>query len=283
MAEERKAFDPLYIGVIRVGQASGMLEQCLDGLVRLRRRQYLLRQRVRSALAYPSVVASVGVLVVIFLMTFVVPKIVGVLRQTGRTLPVPTKILLAVSNAVVWYWWVPLTIAGGVFIAFRFLDRRRQLSRWLRRRVLRVPLLGPLLMKVGIARSAGMLETMLRSGLPLDEALVILRNTIRNDLLQEEYGRMLEALRSGRPMVEVSGADGVLPPAVVHMLSVGEQTGQLEEMLAELATFYDEEVEVASRRAVAMLEPALIVVLSCVIGFIVLATILPILRLSGSL
>ena len=112
---------------------------------------------------------------------------------------------------------------------------------------------------------------------------MILRSTIRNDLLKEEYGRMLEALRSGRPMVEVSGADGVLPPAVVHMLSVGEQTGQLEEMLAELATFYDEEVEVASRRAVAMLEPALIVVLSCVIGFIVLATILPILRLSGSL
>ena len=283
MADEGGLFDSTYVGIVRVGQASGMLEECLEKLVRLRRRQHLLRQRLQSTMAYPTVVACVGVLVVIFLMTFVVPRITEILQQTHRALPLPTRVLLASSNAITGYWWLGLTLLVTAVVAMRSLDKQRRIRTWFSLFILKVHLLGSLLMKAGIAQITAMLETMLRSGLPLDESLAISRNVTGNPLLKAEFGRMLEALRSGHPMVDLGQANPVLPPAVLHVLSVGETTGQLEEMLTELSTFYDAEVEITSSRAVAMLEPIVIVIMSCIVGFIVMAILLPILRISSSL
>lgn len=281
LADEGHLFDTTYVGIVRVGQLSGMLEECLEQLVRLRRRQHMLRQRVHSALAYPTVVAVVGAAVVAFLMTYVVPRITEVLKQSGRALPLATRALMAVSNVVHEYWWLGLALAAMALAVARVAARQRWLRAWLGRQVLRLPVLGSLLMKAGIAQAAAMLETMLRSGMPLDDALAVCQKATRNVLLKEQFEQMSEALRTGRPLLDLAQRETVLPPVVMHMLAVGEQTGQLEEMLSELSAFYDEEVEVASRRAVSMLEPMVIVVMSCITGFIVLATILPILRMSG--
>lgn len=283
LAEEGSVFDPTYIGIVRVGQASGMIDQCLERLVQLRRRRRLLRQQLYSALAYPITVGVVGVGVVLFLMTFVIPKIADVLQQTGRALPFPTRILVFMSRFIIEYGWLVflLILAGILFI--HISDRKKTVQMWLRQQALKVPVLGALLMKAGIAQTTAMLETMLQSGMPLDESLLIVRNTTNNVLLKKEFDHMAEALRSGRTMSDSSSRKGVFPPAVVHMLAVGEETGQLEDVLSELSQFYDSEVEIASRRAVSILEPILIVIMSCIVGFIVLATVLPILRVSGSL
>lgn len=282
LAEQNKIFDSVYVGIVRVGEISGMLDECLERLVRLRRRQHQLRQRIQGAMAYPMIVAVVGLVVVLFLMTFVVPRITWVLKQSGRSLPLPTRILLIISDAVRSYWWLGLAIAVSGFMIVHLVDRQRLIQAWIKRQVLRIPIMGPLAMKAAIAQAAAMLHTMLRSGLTLDEALVITRKSTSNVLLQEEFKRMLDAMRSGRPLIDQSRTRSVLPPVVVHMLTVGEQTGQLEEMLEELTNSYDAEVDVAARQAVSLLEPILIVIMSCIVGFIVLATILPILRISGS-
>jgi type II secretory pathway component PulF len=282
MSEQGRIFDSTYVGIVRVGQISGMLETCLDRLVQLRRRQHELRQRIQGALAYPVIVAMVGLAVVTFLMTFVVPKIIWVLQQSGRSLPFPTKVLLTLSNGVREFWWLGLAGAAIVAALLYMADREKRVRKWVKRRFLQVPILGPLAMKAAIAQASAMLSTMLRSGLPLDEGLAITCRSTGNILLQEELARMLEALRSGRPMINPSRDKRVLPPVVAHMLAVGEQTGQMEEMLEELTQSFDTEVEVASKQAVAILEPILIVAMSVVVGFIVLATILPILKISGS-
>lgn len=283
MAQEERYFDSTYIGIVRVGQASGRLEECLERLVQLRSQRQQLRQRIRAALAYPAMVVVVGICVVVFLMTFVVPRITWVLEQSGRSLPLPTRILLCISDGILGYWWVGLGVVLAGIIVVRVTNCGRRIKELLNRQVLKTPILGPLIMKADIAQAAVMLDAMLRSGLPLDEALTITQKSIANVLLEDEFGRMAEALKSGRALLSGSGHDSVLPPVVAHMLTVGEQTGQLEETLQELARTYDSEVEVACRQAVSMLEPMLIIIMGCMIGFIVMSTILPILQISQSL
>lgn len=283
LAEEKGVFDPAYIGIVRVGQASGALEEALERLVSLRRRRHQLRQRVQAAMAYPLIVTGVGVLVVLFLLTFVVPQITGLLVDSGRAIPWPTRILLAATSLVRHYWWLGLVLALGLALGLTLGDRRNQIRRRLTALVLKIPLIGTVAMKAAIAQFSAMLETMLGSGLPLDEALELTQRSTHNPILQREIKRMLEALRGGQPLGAVRPANTSLPPVVLHILSVGEQSGQLEPMLGELAASYDADVDVAARQAVSVLEPLLIIVISLIVGFIVLATILPIIRLSGSL
>lgn len=282
MSQEGDTFDSAFIGVVRVGQASGQLEPCLGRLISLRRREQQLRQRIAAVLAYPLIVSTVGLGVVVFLLTFVVPKITALITQSGRTIPVPTQILLAISGFLRSYGLlmiVTMLVAGIVLVV---ADRRRRLLKMFQHILMRMPVIGPFMLKAGIAQAATLLETMLSSGLPLDEAIEITRRSLKNPMLDREFEGMLTALRSGQPLVESSRQGSALPPVVAHVLAVGDQTGQLEEMLGELASSFDEDVEVAARQAIALLEPAMIISISIIVGFIVLATILPIIRISGS-
>jgi type II secretory pathway component PulF len=175
-----------------------------------------------------------------------------------------------------------LLLAIGVLVLITLIDRKKRLLHVFHRWLLRLPIVGSLLMKAGIAQASAMLETMLRSGLPLDEAIQITGRSIRNPLLREELISIAAAVRTGRPLAEAAQTNALLPPVVIHMLAIGEQSGQIEDMLGELATAFDGDVDVAARQAIGVLEPALIIVISIVVGFIVLATILPIVRISGS-
>lgn len=291
LADEPQLFDEGFVGVVRIGQASGQLETCLQRLIQLRRRHHQLKQKVSAAMAYPMIVSAVGLGVVLFLMTFVVPRITTLIAQSGRSIPLSTQILLGMTAFIRGYWWAAgLVLAVGVLIMAMAPRPRKQIVLFIERMVARLPILGDLMMKSSIAQASTMLETMLRSGLPLDEAMEITQRSIHNRILREEFARMITALRAGRPLVESSSRQGssevgagVLPPVVMHMLSIGEQTGQLEEMLGELANSFDDDVEIAAKKAVSVLEPLLIVAISVAVGFIVFATIMPIIRLSGSL
>ncbi len=283
MAPESRYFDETYLGIVRVGQASGRLEECLERLAWLRERQNQISRKIHAALAYPAMVMMVGTAVVLFLVTFVVPRITWVLEQSGRQLPAPTKMLMFISNIFVGYWWLILLLLLAGMLIIPMLDRKRRLNSLMKRLILKIPVLGNLIMKADIAQVAVLLDTMLRSGLPLDEAIVITQKSTPNVLLVQELQRMVKALRSGRPLIASAHKTSVFPPVVAHMIAVGEQTGQLEYTLQQLSHSYDNEVEVACRQAVSMIEPILIVTMGCVVGFIVMSTILPILRISGSL
>jgi general secretion pathway protein F len=283
LESESETFDPAFIGVVRVGQASGTLDQALQRLVSLRRRRQQLRQRVGAALTYPVIVSVVGILVVAFLMTFVVPRITTLLAETGRSMPLPTQLLMGMTSALRGPGGLLLTVAIGGIGLIVLMDPKRRVQTTARFLALRLPLVGPVSMKAGVAQMAAMLEAMLKSGLPLDESLDLTRRSIQNPLLERDLSRISEALRSGQTLASLKETVAELPPVVMHVLAVGEQTGQLEQMLGELAESYDADVDVAARRAVSVLEPILIVLISLVVGFIVLATILPIVRLSGSL
>lgn len=279
---EPRTFDPVFVGVVRVGQAAGTLDQSLERLVSLRQRRQQLRQRVTAAMTYPLIVVLIGAAVVFFLLTYVVPKITGLLTETGRSIPLPTQLLMSLSELLQGPGGLLLLgLAGAVCLAPIF-DRRGVLKAWGQRAALKLPVIGEVVMKAGVAQMAAMLEAMLKSGLPLDESLELTSRSIQNPVIRRELLQMREALRQGQPLASLKDQPTALPPVVMHVLAVGEQTGQLEDMLGELARSYDEGVDAAARQAVSVLEPALIVVISVVVGFIVLATILPIIRLSGS-
>jgi general secretion pathway protein F len=281
LAAHRNYFDRFYINMVEVGEATGHLDEVLNRLSLYLQSRKRTKGKVTSAMVYPLVMIAVGTLVVAFLMTFVVPKITGVLVSSGRVLPLPTMVMIEISDFISGFWWL---VVGGTFagfLAYRFFVRSEQ-GRWIVDSLwLRAPLIGPLLHKHVVARFSLALATLLRSGVPALEALGIVRrimdNAVLNRTLEEIHDRILEGEDISGPVKR----SRVFPPLVGYMIAIGEQSGNLEEMLELIAGHYEEEVETSTQRLTSLLEPALIVGMAVVVGFIVLSIALPILELTN--
>jgi general secretion pathway protein F len=221
----------------------------------------------------------IGVIVVSILMTLVVPKITQMLLDTQQTLPAPTLILIAVSNGFKKWWWAGLLAIAAVSFVFERVYRHSDSGRLvIDRNLLRLPVIGDLLRKQAVARFTHTLSTLLRSGVPVVSSLEITRNVVGNRVLADATEQVRVRILEGTDISTPLKATGAFPPVVSYMVAVGEQSGELEQMLDRIGAAYDEEIEIVTERVTAVLEPILIVVLAVVVGYIVISIVLPILK-----
>ena len=278
--EAQSAFSRFYLNMIRAGEAGGALEVVLKRLTEFLERSQALRETVTSALIYPIILLSVSALSVIILLTFVVPQFQQLFADAGKALPLATQIVIAVGDGFRHYWWV-----GAMLLVLLVVALRQQLSqpasraRW-DRWFLRLPLFGDFIAKVETARLSRTLGTLLGNGVSLLNALTIVRETLTNQVLATALGEVAEHVKTGRGLAEPLLEAGNFPKLAVQMIRVGEETGQLQEMLLQVADTYDGEVQTAVKRMLTLLEPALILGLGVIIAGIIMSILVAILSLN---
>ncbi|MFQ5843409.1 MAG: type II secretion system F family protein [Planctomycetota bacterium] len=284
LAAHPRLFDDLYVNMVRAGEASGNLDEVLVRLADYRVRQQKIAGRIKTALIYPTIMLVIGAGVVMFLVNFVVPRLVTIAKARGQRLPWMTQVLDGTSRFLqgnlVWVLIVLLTIS----MIWRYgLLSRPQVRLWWDSTKLRLPVLGELFKKQIVSRFAVTMSTLLRSGVTVLDSLQIVKTVVSNRLMENVLGEVRTRILEGADISTPLKRSGVFPPVVGYMVAVGEQTGQLEEMLDRVAEAYEEEIESTTARALAVLEPAMIVLMAFVVGFIVIATMLPILETSSTI
>lgn len=281
MARQGKAFPPLYCAMVSAGEGSGALPEILERLADLLEREQQVRGKLLTALIYPIALAVTALLVVIALMTFVVPKVVEQFDSMGRELPLLTRVVIAISEAMA-TWGLPLLALGAAAaVLFARLLRRPGFRYAVDARLLRLPLLGRILRDVHAARLARTLSIMINSGLPLMEGLVITARTVHNRVLREATERMVTAIREGGSLSSAMKRAAVFPPTLLYMAGSGENSGRLAPMLDRAADYLEREFNTFTSVAMSLLEPIIIVVLGGVVAVIVLAILLPILQFNA--
>lgn len=278
MREQPDVFDELSASIAEVGENAGTLDTALERVAEFKERSAAFRNRLATVLAYPSVVLVMAVGVSVLLMTVVVPNLLNAIVEAGRPLPLPTRVVKYASDSLVQRWWVLLAAVAVAAIGARLVLRTPRGRLWWHRMLLRIPVAGDLARKQAIVRLCVVLSTLLRSGLVFVRSLQIARRTTSNLVLVDALDRCEQAVMTGRDISESLAETGAFPPVVVRVFSVGQQSGRLEEMLDRLAADYDKQVATAAQRLTAVLEPLLILGLVALVGFIALATILPLLE-----
>jgi general secretion pathway protein F len=276
----RDIFSRFYVNIVRAGEAGGALGTVLQRLAETMERNKELRESVRSALIYPTILVFVAVASVMILLVFVVPQFETTFAQAGKALPIPTQVVIAVGTFLRNWWWAAIPAVLLLFGWFRRRGRIPAVRRARDGRLLRTPLLGDLIAKVEIARFARTLSTLLANGVTLLAGLAIVKETIGNVVLANGLDGVIAQLREGkgfgRPMAET----GLYPRLASQMILVGEESGRLEEMLGRVADVYDREVATAVKRFLAVLEPVLILGLAVMVGGIVFSILLGVMGMS---
>lgn len=272
-------FPPVMVHMVAAGEVGGILDDVLNRLAMQLEKDEQTRQKVRSALLYPIIVSCVAVLVVIFMMVFVVPRFTELYTDLGAELPVSTTVLIAVSTAVQRLWLVGLLGAMGLGFGIRQWRKTDAGALLWDRFWLKVPIFGPLMLKQCVSRFARTLAGLQSSGVTILRALAVVEKTVGNRALGRAVIQALEEVRQGSRLVSPLQRCGLFPPMVIEMISVGEETGTVEEMLVKVADFYDEEVQRTAERLSGSLEPIVIVFLATTVGFIVISMMAPIFNL----
>ncbi len=280
MASHPKVFSKLYINMVRAGEASGSLETVLIRIADFMDQQEELRGKVTTAMFYPLAMALVGVGVVTLLMVKVVPGIADMFAGQGAELPFTTRSLIWLSSVIAGYWWLLIIAFGGMVYGFRKWRATPTGRELTDRFILGFPIVGQLARKIAISRFARTLSTMLASGVQLLQALDIVRSLLGNVVLEKVLTQARDEIREGAGIAPALKRSGQFPPLVTHMIAVGERSGQLEQMLTDLADAYDREASAAITRATAILEPVMIVLMGGSVGFIVFAIMTPILQMN---
>ncbi|HWP30965.1 MAG TPA: type II secretion system F family protein [Fimbriimonadales bacterium] len=279
MQRHPKAFSNLFIGLIRAGEVGGVLEEALQRLSQFLEKDVELRRKIRSALTYPTIVIFFALGIVIFLVSFIIPRFVEVFTDLGiKELPAATKLLIDISNFITTKWYF---LIGGLIlflIVWKAFVNTHFGRRVVDRLKLKVPIFGKLHHKICLARFSRTLGTLLASGVPILQAMEttagVVGNHIISDAVMEARSRIREGERIGEPLER----SRQFPPMVVHMISVGEESGSLDYMLQKIADFYEGEVEATLASLTAALEPVLIVILGFIVGFIVISMFLPLIQ-----
>ncbi len=278
LAEHPGWFNELYVNMVRAGQATGNLDIVLSRLADYMQKQRTLRRKVVSSLTYPVMMIAIGMIVVSILMTVVVPKITAMLMDSGQTLPGPTRVLVAVSNGFKDYWWLGLLTLGAISFILERIYKTNGGRLFIDTNLLRIPVVGDLLRKQAVARFTHTFSTLLQSGVPAVASLEITRNVVGNRVIADATAMIRTRILEGTDISTPLKASGAFPPVVGYMVSVGEQSGEIEKMLDRIGAAYDEEIDVATERMTSVLEPIMIVFLAVVVGYIVVSIVLPILK-----
>ncbi|MGH7822060.1 MAG: type II secretion system inner membrane protein GspF [Candidatus Binatia bacterium] len=280
LAQHPRIFGELYVNMVRAGEASGALDVVLLRLADYTESTAQLRSRIRSAMLYPIMMLSLSVVILVFLVTFVVPRVTRIFIEQKQVLPIPTRALMGLSQLLLDWWFVALVILLAAAIVFRYYVRtpggRLTYDRW----TLKLPVFGKLFQKVAVARFSRTLSTLLRSGIGLLQSLDIVKNIVDNKVLFGAIEEARDAIREGQSVAPPLKKSGFFPPLMIHMVAVGERSGQLEEMLAKTADAYETEVDTAISTLTSLLGPLMTIVMGGVVLFIVLSILLPIFQMS---
>ena len=276
MSKHPKVFSELFVAMVRAGETGGQLDTVLNRVADNFEADYKLRQKVKSAMTYPVVVAGIAVLLVTIMLLFVVPTFAEMFTGLGGTLPLPTAVLLKLSKAAKWLVPTMIVLAIGGRIAYK---RGRAASADVRYHTdklkLKVPIFGDLFQKVALSRFARTLALLLKAGVPVLQALDIVSQTTGNEVLSRAAQDVKESVRSGETMAAPLARHGIFPPMVVQMIGVGEDTGALDAMLDKVSDFYDQEVESTTESLTALIEPLMIAVLGGIVGSMIVALYMP--------
>ena len=272
-----KVFSPLYISMVKAGEAGGVVHQVLGRLVDYLERSHELKESIRSALIYPTILLVVAGLSVAGLLVFVVPQFSQMFEDMGQALPLPTQIVVAVGDFLRTYWWVLL---AGLFVAIALAQshfaKPEVAQRW-DRRLLQWPLIGDLIAKVETARLSRTLATLLHNGLPLLMALNLVKDVIGNSVISQAVEEATDSLKRGKGLADPLLEQAVLPPLALQMIKVGEESGDLEPMLTKVADVFDTEVKASVKRMLTLLEPVLIVGLGLIVAGIIVSILMAVL------
>jgi general secretion pathway protein F len=280
LAANEHFFPPLYVAMVRAGEASGTLPAVLDRLVEFEEFSAELRGYLISALIYPMLLLMVGGVAIAFLLGFVVPRFAQIFEEAGKELPLPTQVLMDVSQAFRDYGWLAvLVIVGAVFLVNRWVRTDSGRLRWDEWR-LKAPLLGDVILKLEIARFAKTMGTLLTQAVPIISALRLTREVLSNRRVAATVEPLIQGIKRGQGLATPLAETGLFPVLAVQLMTLGEQTGKLDSMLLELAAIYDREVRVATKRLVAFIEPAVILAMGLVVGTIVISTLLAIVSIN---
>jgi len=274
--EHQAAFPPVFVNMVRAGEITGNLEDVLDKLASLLEKEHYTREKVKSALTYPTVIAVVALIVTGFLLINVIPKFVLNLKKAGGTLPMSTQIILGLSDhlVVMWHWYVVGFLL--LFLLYRVADRTKKGRYLFDTLKLRMPLFGKLFQKAAIARCSRTMATLLQSAVPTLQVFTVAANVVGNEVYARTLRESRDALRSGHSMVWPIKQQKMFPPLVTQMIAIGEQTGNLDAMFGKIADFYEADVETTVDKLRPLIEPIMILILAVVVGVIVMATIAPI-------
>jgi type IV pilus assembly protein PilC len=275
MEKHPKCFSELYTAMVEAGETGGVLDLVLLRLADQIESEVELRRRVKSAMTYPVVVVILVVLIMSAMLLFVVPQFETIYAQLGGELPLPTQILLNMSKAVRNFWWLFVLIGVGFWIGLNRYKKTEQGRLVLDRFKLRVPVFGQLFHKTAMARFASTAAMLLKSGVPILQALDIVIDTVNNKVIGAAVADVQSAVREGESMAKPLSKHAVFPPMVVQMLAVGEETGAVDTMLEKVAEFYEEEVKATVDALTSLIEPLLIAIIGGAVGAAVIALYMP--------
>lgn len=274
-AQHPKIFPPMFIHIIEAGEASGTLDESLLRLATYFEKQHITRQKIVSALTYPVILLFVAIGVVIFLLASVVPTFADMFDSFGAELPAITKFVLAVSGFIQSTWWLILLIMLLAAVGIVQIYQKKSSKYYLDYVILKLPIFGKLLQKAALARMTRTLSSLFTTSVPILQAISIVEKVVLNEVISKVLNESKKALENGEPLTKPMKEHWIFPPLVTQMMIIGEQTGSLDEMLAKIADFYEQEVDTMSDRLKSLVEPIMIVIIAALVGLIVLSIIVP--------
>ncbi|MDD5491261.1 MAG: type II secretion system F family protein [bacterium] len=283
LSQYPEVFDSLYIGLIKAGESGGMLDASLERIANYQEKDQVLVDRIKTAMAYPLVMLCVGAATILFLLIMVIPKFSLLFKDVESVLPLPTRILMGLSNFFI-YWWF-LYIPGVIFLAvwFQRYIKTPQGSLWFDKLKLNVFIVGKIIRYEMVVRFTRTLGVLLTNGIPMITALEIAKKAVGNTLVSAEIDRLYTEIKSGKGLVEPLSRSLIFPPVVSDLIAAGQEVGSLEQSLQRVADTYEMKVENMLKTVTGLLEPVVILLMGLVVGFIVLAMLLPIFEISGAI
>jgi len=282
LSQHPKVFNKLYVNMVKAGELGGVLELVLNRLAEYQEKAQKLKNKIVSAMVYPIIVIFIAMAIVIFLLTYIVPQFVQIFENMvkggAEAMPALTKMVMKASDFIKYNWYIIGIVIAVIFFAVKAYASTKGGRKTLDRLKLKMPLFGPVLLKSSIARFTRTLGTLVTSGVPILQALNITRDTAGNHIVADAIMKVHDAVKEGESMVNPLEASKIFPPMVISMVEVGEETGQLPEMLLKVADVYDDEVDNAVSALTSLLEPIMIVVLAVIVAVIVLALFQPLLE-----
>ncbi|MCP4611007.1 MAG: type II secretion system protein GspF [Planctomycetes bacterium] len=276
-------FSNVFVNMVAAGETSGTLEDVFVSLAEMLEKRVHLANKVKSAIAYPLMMSVVAVTVVVFLLSFVVPSITQIFLEIDRALPLPTRLLISTSTFMKTYFVLIVVMVFAVFFGIGIWKRTKDGRIIWDRYKLKVPLFGKLFLKVETARLARTLGILLTSGIPILGALEIVKGIVQNSFIAGALDSVKERVSKGSDIAEAIRKTGLFPPIVIHIMATGQMSGSIENGLMDIADMYDDEVEMTAKTLTSLIEPVILLIMGAVIGFIVLAILLPIFEINQAL